>query len=367
VKVGLIIYGSLDTVSGGFLYDRMLVRALRRAGHSVAIFSLPWRSYPAHLADGLRLGWARRILDARLDLLLQDELNHPSLVLLNRLLIPNLGRPAVAIVHHLRSVEDHPPLLRRLYRSVERSYLAGVPAFLYNSATTAHTVRQLISQDRPGFVAVPAADHRDPPDPAAVMAALARRTRATRPLQVLFLGNVIPRKGLHTLLDALATLPRRAWRLQIVGSLQSDPAYVAALRARASRRHLDGNLTWTGTLDDAGVRRALETADLLAVPSYEGFGIAYLEAMAFGLPVIATTAGAAHEIVEHGRNGYLIARGDTAALAAHLDLLAANRVQLAALGYQARARYNCHPTWQQSMSAALLWLHELGLTTRTPS
>ena len=64
MKIGLIIYGSLDTLSGGYLYDRMLVRELRRAGHQVEIISLPWRSYPAHLADNARLGWARAVARA---------------------------------------------------------------------------------------------------------------------------------------------------------------------------------------------------------------------------------------------------------------------------------------------------------------
>ena len=51
MRLGLLIYGSLDTLSGGYLYDRKLVEHLRRAGDSVEIISIPWRSYPAHLAD----------------------------------------------------------------------------------------------------------------------------------------------------------------------------------------------------------------------------------------------------------------------------------------------------------------------------
>ena len=84
MRIGLLIYGSLDTLSGGYLYDRKLVEHLRQAGDSVEIVSIPWRSYPAHLADNLSLRLYRRLRDLPVDILLQDELNHPSLALVNR-------------------------------------------------------------------------------------------------------------------------------------------------------------------------------------------------------------------------------------------------------------------------------------------
>ena len=124
MRIGLLIYGSLDTLSGGYLYDRKLVEYLRRAGDSVEIVSLPWRSYPAHLADNLSLHLYRRLRDLSVDILLQDELNHPSLALVNRRLRRLRPRyPLISIVHHLRSSEQHPRRLLPLYRAVERSYL----------------------------------------------------------------------------------------------------------------------------------------------------------------------------------------------------------------------------------------------------
>ncbi len=53
MKIGLVIYGSLDTLSGGYMYDRMLVDYLRAEGDTVEIISLPWRNYAAHLTDNL--------------------------------------------------------------------------------------------------------------------------------------------------------------------------------------------------------------------------------------------------------------------------------------------------------------------------
>ncbi len=80
MKLGLVIYGSLDTLSGGYLYDRKLVEYLRAQGDTVEIISLPWRNYAAHLTDNLHFR-----LPPDLDLLIQDELNHPSLISANSL------------------------------------------------------------------------------------------------------------------------------------------------------------------------------------------------------------------------------------------------------------------------------------------
>jgi hypothetical protein len=72
MHIGLIIYGSLDTISGGYFYDRKLVEYLRSQGDVVEIISLPWRNYTSHLMDNFRFR-----LPQKLDILVQDELSHP--------------------------------------------------------------------------------------------------------------------------------------------------------------------------------------------------------------------------------------------------------------------------------------------------
>jgi len=101
MRVGLTVYGELDERSGGFRYDRQLVAGLREAGHSVAVVELPWRAYGRGLLDnGSRR--LRRRLDVDVDVMLQDELAHPSLVRTNR----HLDYPIVSVVHHLRASES---------------------------------------------------------------------------------------------------------------------------------------------------------------------------------------------------------------------------------------------------------------------
>ena len=88
---------------------------------------------------------------------------------------------------------------------------------------------------------------------------------------------------------------------------------------------------------------------MLVVPSsYEGFGIVYLEGMAFGLPAIGTTAGAASEIITDGENGFLIPPDDSETLSERLSMLANDRELLARMSVKALERYRQQPTWDET-------------------
>ncbi|MEJ2556574.1 MAG: glycosyltransferase family 4 protein [Anaerolineae bacterium] len=328
MRVGLVIYGSLETISGGYLYDRILVEHLRHQGHQVVIFSLPWRTYGRHLGDNLSRALMRQLREASLDVLLQDELNHPSLFWFNRRLRDLVRYPIIGIVHHLRCSEARLAWQNRIYRWVERRYLATLDGC------------------RAAVVAYPGGDRLQPNlTPAQIVA----RAWQPGPLHLLFIGNLIPRKGLHALLSGLSYLNQDSWRLEVVGGQKVDPAYVHAVRGQIAGAGLTRQVTLSGSLSDTELAVRLAQSHLLVVPSsYEGFGIVYLEAMGFGLPAIASTAGAAREIITHGRDGFLVAPGDAATLARHVQALSQDRARLLQMGLAAYQRYMAHPTWTES-------------------
>ncbi|GAB4477718.1 MAG: hypothetical protein Kow00124_21240 [Anaerolineae bacterium] len=345
--IGLVIYGSLDTISGGYLYDRELVAHLQRQGEQVEVISLPWRSYPHHLADNFSTALLRRLAGEPFDLLLEDELNHPSLALLNHRLKKLARYPVISIVHHLRISERHPPLPRALYRTVECRYLASCDGFIFNSQTTRAVVESLVGGTRPSVVAYPAGSRlrATPPEPGQISARLAGADR----LRIVFVGSLIPRKGLHTLLDGLALLPSRGWHLDVVGSPAADPAYARRIQRRIQSLGIGGRVSLHGPLPDPDLHALLMNSHLLCVPSsYEGFGIVYLEGMACGLPAIATTAGAAHEIVEDGVTGFLVPPEDPAVLSRRLNDLLTDRGRLFKMSLTASERFASHPTWEQT-------------------
>lgn len=361
MKIGLIIYGSLDTLSGGYLYDRKLVEFLRDQGDAVEIISLPWRNYAAHLGDNFTFR-----LPPGFDILIQDELNHPSLIAANQRKHPY---PVISLVHHLRCSEQRPAWQNFFYRLVETRYLRSVDGFIFNSQTTrgvVHSIFETAEMERrkPAIVAYPPTDRFG--EGLSEQEVLERAPSG--PLRILFLGNVIPRKGLHTLLEALSLLqmPQRdtkkslLFQLDVIGSLSTDPAYARAMQHKAATLGLSAIVTFHSSLDNAPLVEKLSNAHVLAVPSsYEGFGIVYLEGMAFGLPAIGTTAGAAGEIIRDGETGFLIRPDDAPTLAARLENLAADRALLTRLSLNALERYRQQPRWEQTAGQIRQFLLEM--------
>jgi glycosyltransferase involved in cell wall biosynthesis len=350
MRIGFVIYGSLDTVSGGYLYDRKLVEYLRTQGDSMEIISLPWRNYAAHLTDNFHFR-----LPANLDILIQDELNHPSLI------AANAGKhsyPVISLVHHLRCSELRPKWQNDLYRIVEKKYLQSVDGFIFNSQTTKNVVKGLMVKERPSIVAYPPTDRFGD-----VISENEIKERAnSRELRILFLGNVIERKGLHTLLNALASVGQNgilSYRLDVVGSLDSEPKYAQEMQRNASIPSLRSSVTFHGALDNGLLKEMLRQAHVLVVPSsYEGFGIVYLEGMAFGLPAIGTMAGAASEIIADGETGYLVEPDDSKTLAARLTSFANDRGLLARMSIKALRRYKAQPKWEQTANQIREFLYE---------
>ncbi len=356
MRVGLLIYGSLDSISGGYLYDRMLVAHLHKQGDSVEIISLPWRNYLHHLLDNFSRSLRHKLQHLPIDVLIQDELNHPSLAWLNHKL--HLPIPIISLVHHLRCDEQHPTWLNALYRLVEHCYLDSVSGFIFNSQTTYQSVNWVSKiNDRPFVIATPAGDRLIPK---AEITEIIERAHQPGPLRLVFLGNLIPRKGLHILISALAQIPKDAYTLNVIGDTKVNPLYTRTINRQIKRLGLESRVRFLGVKDNTALASLLKQSQVLVVPSsYEGFGIVYLEGMGFGLPAIGTTKGAAVEIISHGENGYLIDPDDIKTLSTILEKLHKNRQHLSNLSLVARQRYDQFPGWEQSMEKVRAFLLEV--------
>jgi len=345
VRVGVVVYGPLDARSGGYLYDRRVADGLRAAGDTVVRVSLPETGPRRALAHNLRPAVRRRLAALDVDALLVDELCHPSLACCP------LPAPAVAVVHHLRSAEPGRAWRRRVDRALERRFLARCDAYVCNGETTRETVAALVDA-RPSVVARPGWDrladgsHDDgaPGDPDA-------------PLRVVTVGTLLPRKGHPTLLDGLARVDA-PWTLDVVGATP-DPGYAAALRARAAALGVTERVRLRGRVSDDRLRAHLRDADLFAMPStYEGYGIAALEAMGEGCPVVASAAGGAREFVD-GENGVLVDPGDAAGVARAVGRYARDPAALRAASEAALATARAHPTWAETATRVRAFLRAI--------
>ncbi len=349
MHVGLAIHGDLDQCSGGYRYDRELVSRLEARGDTVDVISLPRPDADTDTP-------VRDRLDRSVDVLLQDELCRPTLVEHNEA----LTQPAsiVTIVHDLRSPDPGVDRQMRV-REQERRYLETVDAAICTSQFTRdRLVADLFgrSADAPPTLVAPPAGRAE--GTAVAPAVVADRT-GIDPLRLLFVGNLIPRKGVLTLLDALAQVDR-PWELTIVGSHEADPAYANRVRDRVgSHPHAD-RITLTGQVDDATLAAHYRHSQVLVMPSrYEAFGMVALEAMEYGVVPIATRVGGPGEFVDDEENGLLIDPDAPAEIATSIRDLADDRDRLARFGEAALETAAAHPTWTETTTEIRSFLAEV--------
>ncbi|HEU4456897.1 MAG TPA: glycosyltransferase family 4 protein [Longimicrobium sp.] len=197
------------------------------------------------------------------------------------------------------------PLLRRIVR--------GSDAVTAISTYTAERLARQVPGVQPAIIPFGAAVDAPPQPPPYTY-------DGARPFDMLFIGRLVERKGVHVLLDAISRLPpgRRA-RLHVVG----DGPDRERLEARAAELGLLGERAiFHGFVSKEDLQRRLETCDAFVLPAVvdakgdtEGLGVVLLEAMSYARPVIASAAGGIVDIVRDGRNGWLVPPGDAAALA----------------------------------------------------
>lgn len=230
------------------------------------------------------------------------------------IIVPEADRLSIAVLVHLPLGDEtglEPGLALEL-DAREREVLRAVPAVI---ATSDWAVRRLVSHHGLApervHVATPGAD----------IAPLASGTDGVS--RLLCVAAVTPRKGQHRLIEALAGAQDLPWSCVCVGGITQDPEYVAHLRMLIKRYGLQDRLHLAGPKAGAELDASYAAADLMVLTSYaETYGMAVTEALARGIPVLATDVGGVAEAVgrapDGGVPGILVPPEDPAALAAEL-------------------------------------------------
>lgn len=279
----LVPAGFTERPSGGNVYDRQVRAGLVGLGHDVVTHEVTPESAPVVpdgepvLVDSLVASWW----------------------------------PAALLVSSARVV----PLVHMAFENPgERELLAACPAVVTTSGWSRRWLVEHYGLDPARVqVATPGVDIADP----------APGTESGG--ELLCVAAVQPAKGQDVLVDALAMLTDLDWRCTLVGSLDVAPDLVDELHKTAADTGIADRLVLTGALPHDGVRAAYARADLLVLPSRgETYGMVVTEALAHGLPVVASAVGGVPEALGHGDDGtvpgLLVRPGEPEALAGALRL-----------------------------------------------
>ena len=325
--------GDLSTPTGGYAYDRKVIAELPTFG---------WH------ADVLDLGGdfpqpAPATRERAFALLAAVQKGQP--IVIDGLALGVLPDAATALrqTHPLIGLVHHPLALENglseaeaaALQASERAALANVRHVIVTSANTARLVvaDYGLAPERV-TVALPGVDgHRR------------ARSESAGPLRFISVGSIVPRKGYDVLICALATLADLSWHLTIVGDAR-DAETARQLDAEIVRTGLQERVRLVGAVPAESLSEFYANADVFVLASrFEGYGMAFAEAVAAGLPVIGTTAGAIAEAVPAGA-GVFVPPDDVEALARVLRTIVTDARQRETLSEGARAAAPNLPTWQ---------------------
>jgi glycosyltransferase involved in cell wall biosynthesis len=335
-RVAFAIPGDLDTPTGGYAYDRRMIVELQKLG---------WQVDVVGLGDGFPRPDAATKAAAR-DKLAAVPKDCPIIVDGLALgVLPEVAKELrdehllLALVHHPLALETG--LAQgdvQALRTSEYDALAAVRGVVVNSPSTS----QLLVDDYdvpPDLItiALPGTDRGD-----------IAEGSSDGIVRLVSVGSVVPRKGFDVLVEALAPLKSLPWRLTIAGDLTRDEATATQLDADITRHGLADRIDVLGVLPADGVAELYVASDVFVLASrFEGYGMAYAEALSHGLPVIGTTAGAIPDTVPPNA-GVLIEPNDVKALTRTLRMMIENPKERQWLASGAREAGAALPTWEES-------------------
>jgi glycosyltransferase involved in cell wall biosynthesis len=336
--------GDLATQTGGYHYDRRLIAGLEQLGVEVECLSLPNHANDttARFQDSARACFAN----------IPDQ----SLVIVDGLAFGLLDETAVAEAERLKLVAlcHHPLSLesgidaakKQSLLASERRALSCALATIVTSEFTAQTL--IDTFDLPAekiVVALPGTDRGE-----------FARCQGDPPT-LLTVATLTYRKGHDILIAALADLKDHSWQAEFIGGLEFDSQWVGQLREQVNSLGLAERIRFHGQVED--VRAAYLRADIFVMPSrFEGYGMVFAEALAAGLPVVATRAGAIPNVVPASA-GMLVPADDVAALSKVLRQVISSTSLRAELQQGAREAAKALPTWQDCAGRVYEKLKEL--------
>jgi glycosyltransferase involved in cell wall biosynthesis len=335
-SVGFAVPGDLATPTGGYSYDRRIIHELERLGWRVEVLNLgtgfPFPNDEQRQAAAARLKAVLPGCPILIDGLAYGALPEAAAQL-------SREHPLVAVVHHPLAMESGLSQAAAFgLRSSECAALAVARHVVANSRATARMLAADYNVPMERItVAVPGTD-----------SALPAHGSSDGMVRLLSVGAVVPRKGFDVLIAALATVAELSWHLTIAGDRTRDADCAARLDADIACLGLVERVTVLGAVSQERLSVLYAGADIFALPSrFEGYGMAFSEAIAHGLPVIGTTTAAIQETIPSGTCA-LVAPDDPVALAAVLRRLIESPNDRRRMAATARTAAQALPRWEDS-------------------
>ncbi len=340
------IPGDINTLTGGYAYDRRLGAELHRLGHKVK--HLPLSSqFPIPDANALADAEAQFTALPDQAIVIADGLAYGVMDAIAERHSRRLQ--IIALCHHPLMLEAglSAQQAQQLFYSEQRALYAAKAVIVTSAQTRKILVEQFAIPAAKITVALPGTDRQ-------IFAPC-----IGNPPVLLTLATLTRRKAHDVLIDALAQIKHLEWTARFVGGLEFDPEWVALLKNKVEAYGLEQRILFIGMVADTVSEYS--AADIFVLPSlFEGYGMAFAEALAFGLPIIAARAGAVPDVVPDSA-GILVAPNNANVLADAMQTLLTNAALRRQLQTGAQAAAQGLSNWDDTATQVANLINQMSI------
>lgn len=332
IDLAFAVPGDLEKITGGYAYARRLFAWLPQVGIAAHHLQLPG-SFPFPTEGDLE---ATAKVFAQVHpgtVLMVDGLAYGALP---GDVVDGIEQRIVALVHHPLALEDGLSLDQQTQLKATETYaLSKADRVITTSSATARLLHD---------------DYDVPVEALAIAEPGTRRAERARGgrdiVQLVAVGAVIPRKDYLGLIDALRRLDMPEWQLTIVGATDHDASYAQQVREAILSSGLRRQISLAGEIPGEQLNQQFHEADIFVMSSrYEGYGMVLTEAVARGLPIVCTNAGAMSETVSDDV-AIKVPPSDPAAFGKALESLLVDPAERRRRADAAWAAARTLPTWE---------------------
>ena len=336
MNLHFLIAGNIDSLICRSIYNKRVIEGLRKKKHHVEVHNLN-DDFPFPSEGSLE----------NCNLIIRSIPKHDSIIIDSQVLgtIPSFLKeihttnPIIGLIHLPLSVDPNLTTYQRtMVTDHEKESFGYVKKFIASSEYTAEILLNFGLDDQKIDTVIPGLDKFP-----------LKKEYSEKPFHLLSISNLCRNKDHSILLRALSALKDKDWILDCYGNLDMDREYLSDFQAMIRHNHLQHKILIHGTINGEALSEAYLKADLFVHPSdFEVYGMALTEALAHGIPVVASTGGGICRTVP-ARMGQFFKPGDIYGLQSILEELFENQVIYKKLYTQASTYHEQAQSWEKSV------------------
>ncbi|MEM4260467.1 MAG: glycosyltransferase family 4 protein [Candidatus Woesearchaeota archaeon] len=253
------------------------------------------------------------------------------------------------VIHDLIQ-KERPTYFRKIF---ENYFIRNADKLVANSKTTKDDLLRLNLASSDIEVVYPGLD--------VDFYAIPRQKIFGQKAKLLYVGSIEKRKGIIYLIEALNSLRDSDFELHCIGNIKS-PKYYSVLCDTINKYNLNNKIIFHGRIDTSELTNYFITSSIFVFPTlYEGYGMAVAEAMAYGLPVIASKIPAIEEFLENEKEGFLVEPRNSKKLSEALSTLMNNPLLMQLFSEKALEKARTFPSWDNSAEKILKNIEDISI------